>query len=110
MAEAREPSVILTLNAAPSLEEPLVDWLLARDEAREFTTYTVFEHGGAHERLSVAEQVSGRRRRVEFRIELPGSALPGLIAALAASFRSADMSYLATPVLASGDVGHTANP
>jgi hypothetical protein len=99
MAELDERAVILTLSAPPSVEEAVVDWLLARDETVEFTSHAVYAHGGAHDRLSVAEQVTGRRRRIEFRVELKEPSLEPFVASLSAAFPGADIRYFATPLL-----------
>jgi hypothetical protein len=100
VAELDERSVILTLSAPPSFEEAIVDWLLARDDTVEFTSHPVYTHGGPHDRISVAEQVTGRRRRIEFRVELTESSLEPFIASLASAFGGVDIRYFATPTLA----------
>ena len=99
MNETEERWVILTLNVPPTIEEAIVDWLLETDESVEFTSHAVYAHGGAHD-LNVAEQVTGRRRRVEFRIELHDSSLESFVASLSAAFRGTDIRYFATPMLA----------
>ena len=63
-------NTLLVLNITPELEEELVDYLLSREEVGGFTSYPVHGHG-AQGRLSIAEQVSGRRKRVQFEILLP---------------------------------------
>lgn len=92
----------VTLNVAPTLEERIVDWLLDRDAASGFTSYAAHGHGARHAGLSLAEQVSGRQRRVEFRIELPEAALDEFLAELTASFGGFDLYYFVSPVLRSG--------
>lgn len=94
--------VAITLNVAPAFEEPVVDWLLERDHAPGFTSYTAYGHGARHDELSLVEQVSGRQRRVEFRIELAGESLPAFVDALTATFAGTDLYYFVSPVLASG--------
>jgi hypothetical protein len=100
MPDLNERSVILTLSVPPSVEDAIVDWLLAREETLEFTSQAVHAHGGVHHRLSVAEQVTGRRRRIEFRIELRESSIEPFVASLSAAFLGADIRYFATPTLA----------
>lgn len=97
-----EQRVAITVNVPPSFEERIVDWLLERDAASGFTSYAAHGHGARQQDLSLAEQVSGRQRRVEFRIELAAAALEDFVAALAASFVGADVYYFVVPVLRSG--------
>lgn len=100
-----ESTAAITLNVAPALEERIVDYLLARDGVVGFTSYAAYGHGSRHDDLSVAEQVSGRQRRVEFRVELPRTELDGFVAALRESFAGTDLYYLVTPVERSGHCG-----
>lgn len=60
-------NVLLIINMPPALEEDLVDYLLSLDNVIGFTSYVVQGHG-EHRNWSVAEQVSGRRKRVQFEI------------------------------------------
>jgi hypothetical protein len=94
--------VAITLNVLPAFEERVVDWLIERDEVAGFTTYTVFGHSASHGDLTAAEQVSGRQKRLEFRVELPLALLDVLLAALAARFSGTDLYYYVVPVLRSG--------
>ena len=89
----------------PASEERFVDWLLSSDVVAGFTSYAAYGHGARHDHLSVAEQVSGRQRRIEFRIQLAAEALDGFIAALAAGFRGVDLYFVVTAVLRSGHLG-----
>lgn len=99
--------VAITVNVPPLYEERLVDWLLDRDAASGFTTYAAYGHGAHHDELSLSEQVSGRQRRVEFRVEIASSALDEFVAGLTASFPKADLYYFVTPVLRSGHLRRT---
>lgn len=102
MSQPQEQRVALTLNVAPTFEERVVDWLLEREAVAGFTSYAAHGHGSRHDELSLAEQVSGRQRRLEFRVELPAAMLDGVVAALAESFAGTDLYYYVTPVLRSG--------
>jgi hypothetical protein len=73
---------ILVLNIAPDLEENLIDYLLTFEEIEGFTSFQVHGHG-EHHRLSVMEQVSGRRRRIQYEIFLNPEAIPMILAGLA---------------------------
>jgi Protein of unknown function (DUF3240) len=105
MADAIAASVMVTVNVPPALEERFVDWLLSSDVVAGFTSYVAYGHGASHDHLSVAEQVSGRQRRIEFRIQLAAETLDGFIAVLAAGFRGVDLYFVVTPVLRSGHLG-----
>lgn len=98
-----QPSMVaVTLDVPPALEERVVDWLLSRDEVATFTSYGTHGHGADRDGLSVADQVSGRQRRVEVRIELAAAAIDGWLAEMAASFGGADVRYSVTPLLRCG--------
>jgi len=97
--------VVVTINVPPALEEVIVDWLLARDSVTGFTSYRAYGHASAHDHLSIAEQVSGRQRRLEFRVALPEAALDVFLSDLADRFSGADLFYVATPVLRSAHLG-----
>src|SRR5512143_1233241 len=102
MSEHAAPTVTVTINVAPAAEERVVDWLLGREEATGFTSYAAFGHGASHDELSVAEQVTGRQRRVEIRLELPQPLVEPFLSALIAAFDGTDLYYFVTPVLRSG--------
>lgn len=99
------PSVAVTLNAPPSLEELIVDWLLERDVPG-FTSYPAFGHSSRPGRpLTIAEQVTGRQRRVEFRVEIGAADVEEFLRALQAVTGNADVYYFVTSLLASGHFG-----
>jgi hypothetical protein len=101
VSEPLPASVAVTLSLAPSLEERMIDWLLGRDDVASFTGYTTYAHGDGRD-LSVAEQVSGRQRRLELRVEVRAAAVDAWLAALAAGFAGADVDFHVTPILRSG--------
>lgn len=72
---------MLVLNTAPELEEDLIDYLLGLEEVEGFTSYQVHGHGEYHS-LSVAEQVTGRRKRSQYEIFLVSSAIPKVLEGL----------------------------
>ena len=102
MADAAPGTVAVTLSVAPTLEDRLTDWLLARVDVAAFTSGVVHAYGADSGTLSVAEQVSGRQRRVELSVELPASAAGDWLGDVAAAFGAADIGYRVTPVLQSG--------
>ena len=105
MVEAPAASVLITVNVPPAAEERFVDWLLSSDVVAGFTSVAAYGHGARHDHLSVAEQVRGRQRRIEFRMQLAADALDDFVAALEAGFRGVDLYFFATPVLRWGHLG-----
>jgi len=75
-------STLLVLNISPELEEDLVDYLLGLEGVEGFTSYQVYGHG-EHGKLSLREQVTGRRRRMQYEIMLPEDGVAGLLQGLA---------------------------
>lgn len=96
--------VLAVVTVPPALESQLVDWLLLDDDAG-FTSMAVHGHGTGHEHLSIAEQVSGKQRRVQFQIQLDAAKLDAFLAGLHAEFAGADLHYWAVPILAGGHLG-----
>jgi hypothetical protein len=104
VADAALNRVAVALSVVPALEDGVVDWLLARPDAAVFTSGVVYTHGADGHDLSVAEQVSGRQRRVELTVELPAPAVEDWLKDLAAAFPAMDIGYRVTPVLLRGNL------
>ena len=102
--------VLVVLNVAPKLDEPVVDWLLSRDDGVGFTSFAVAGHSTNHEHMSAAEQVSGRQRRQQFQIKLPAADLPQLIDEAREQFGAAGLHYWVLPVLAGGSIDPDVEP
>lgn len=96
---------LLVITAPPRLEEALVDWLLENAQGLGFTSAQVNGHSSQHGGLSLAEQVSGRRRRVQFQIHAEPPRIDQLLVDLAGEFRAADIHYWVTPLLRAGHLG-----
>ena len=92
---------LLRLNIPPSLEEDVVDLLLAAEDISGFQSYPTRGHGqvGA---MTIAEQVVGRRHRVQFEIVLENELLDTLLQMLKKSLPVPDIIYWVIPVSASG--------
>ncbi len=76
MTDTTQAMAMALLTVSPSLEEAMVDALLRRAEGRGFTSFPVSGHGSDHARLSLAEQVSGRRRQIRFQVEMGAHEVP----------------------------------
>jgi hypothetical protein len=94
--------ILLVLNLPPALEEDLVDYLLSLDCVGGFTSYAVQGHG-EHENLSIAEQVSGRRKRVQFEMLIEQAHYEQIIGQLTAKVGK-DILYWQMPI---ANIGRT---
>jgi hypothetical protein len=92
---------LLRLNVPPSLEEDLVDLLLGSGDISGYQSYPTRGHGqvGA---MSIAEQVAGRRQRIQFEIVLNVDMLEPTLDRLRKAFPVRDIIYWVLPVLESG--------
>lgn len=79
----------------------MVDLLLTSDEIPGFQSYPIRGHGqvGA---MSIAEQVEGRRNRVQFEIVLEAEILDTLLTKLKKALPVPDIIYWVLPIAASG--------
>ncbi|MGI9296074.1 MAG: DUF3240 family protein [Pseudomonadales bacterium] len=90
--------VLVVITTAPTLEEPLIDWLLAREHQTGFTSMPVFGHSSRHDHLSPAEQVSGRQRRLQFQIQLAVAHTEQFLRELREEFEGADLHFWIQPL------------
>ena len=101
-------SCLLVIIAAPSMEEVLVDWLLAYPNGAEeailpgFTALRVDGHSVASQHLSLAEQVMGRQRRLMFQIQLAEPVARDVVGVLKHDFPGADLHYWIMPLIEAG--------
>ena len=95
---------MLTINCSPAIEDDLIDALLAIEGVTGFTVLKAQGHGpvGA---MSIAEQVAGRRQRVQVQITLPATRVKNCLRQLADALPSPDIMYWITPVLGFGRLG-----
>ena len=71
----------LILTVPPSLEDELVDYLLSLESVSGFTSYPVRGHG-ENRQLSIAEQVTGRQKRIQFELILATEDVPRVLGGL----------------------------
>lgn len=95
--------MLLTIIAPPAIEEELIDWLLMQDEVTGFTSQLANGHGTGHV-MSLAEQVTGRRRQITFFIELKKESAETIIAQLKLNFSGGGLHYWLMPLSQSGTV------
>ena len=92
---------LLRLNIPPGLEEDVVDLLLASGEISGYQSYPTRGHGSVGA-MTIAEQVAGRRDRVQFEVVLDSKLLEATLAKLREAFPVRDVVYWVLPVLRSG--------
>lgn len=93
---------LVTLNVPPSLEEAVVDCLLTFESEHGFSTFPVYSHDHKNEGLSLAEQVSGRQKKVRFQMYVPEQRLAALLAQLRIEFSDSGIKYWVMPVIENG--------
>lgn len=104
--------VLLTLTVSPRLEDAVVDWLLSHESRygpstrlrTGFTSFPVAGHSSALGGLTLAEQVSGRKKQVRFQMHLPSAEAPALLDQLRRDFAGSGMHYWISPVLESASL------
>lgn len=93
---------LLVLNIAPELEDQLVDYLLSIAGLGGFTSYPARGHG-EHRQMSIAEQVTGRRKRVQFELILSPQQSEAVLSGLRSQVGT-DIYYWSHPISASGHI------
>ncbi len=93
---------LVTLNVPTSLEEVIVDCLLTFESEYGFSSFPVYAHDHRNEGLSLAEQVSGRQKRLRFQMYVDEQALSALLARLRQEFSGAGIRYWVLPVVDNG--------
>ncbi len=93
---------LVTLNVPPSLEEAVVDCLLMLESEHGFCSFPVNSHDHKNEGLSLAEQVSGRQKKIRFQMYMPESGLTALLTQLRDEFSGSGIRYWVLPVIENG--------
>ncbi|TAK64185.1 DUF3240 family protein [Methylobacter sp.] len=93
---------LVTLEVPPSLEEAAVDCLLTLESEHGFSSFPVNSHDHRNEGLSLAEQVSGRQKKIRFQMYVPEHSLAALLAQLKAEFSGSGIKYWVLPVVENG--------
>lgn len=95
---------LVTLIAAPSLEETLVDWLLSHEGRYGFTSFPVSGHASDHQELCLEEQVAGRKKQVRFEMHVHKEDLTDLLIGLKQDFAGTGLHFWVSPVLECGSL------
>jgi hypothetical protein len=93
---------LVTLNIPPGLEEMMVDNLLMFEEDHGFSSFPVNAHHHINKGLSLAEQVTGRQKRIRFQMYVPVEELPRLLEQLRRDFSGSGIQYWVLPVIENG--------
>lgn len=93
---------LVTLNVPPGLEEVLVDCLLMLESEHGFSSFPVSAHDHRNEGLSLAEQVTGRQKKIRFQMYVPEQGLLVLLARLRQDFSGSGIHYWVMPVIEKG--------
>lgn len=93
---------LITLNIPPSLEEMMVDSLLMLESEHGFSSFPVNAHHHDNKGLSLAEQVTGRQKRIRFQLYVPEHELSALLAQLRQDFTGSGIQYWVLPVIENG--------
>ena len=84
---------LIILHVPPSLEETIVDCLLSFENEQGFSSQVINAHDHKNEGLSIAEQVSGKQKKIRFQIFLAKSDIQSLISQLTTDFQGAGIHY-----------------
>jgi hypothetical protein len=93
---------LVTLNIPPSLEEMMVDSLLMLEAEHGFSSFPISAHHYDNKGLSLAEQVTGRQKRIRFQMYVPVQKLPELLQQLRQEFSGSGIQYWVLPVIENG--------
>jgi hypothetical protein len=93
---------LVTINVHPSLEDAVVDCLLTFEYEDGFSSFQVYAHDHRNEGLSLAEQVTGRQRKIRIQLYVPEHDLQALLDQLNADFPGSGIHYWVLPVIAGG--------
>lgn len=93
---------LVTINVPPSLGGAMTDCLLTFEYEDGFSSFPVSAHDHRNEGLSLAEQVTGRQRKIRFQLYVPQHDLPALLVKLKTDFAGSGIHYWVLPVIDSG--------
>ncbi len=95
---------LVTINVSPSLEEAMVDCLLTFETAQGFSSFPVNAHDHKNRGLSIAEQVTGRQRKMRFQMYIDKDHLQDLLSKIKTEFTGTGLHYWVVPVLEHGEI------
>lgn len=93
---------LVTINVPPSLEEAVVDCLLTFEWELGFSSFPVSAHDHLNKGLSLAEQVTGRQKKIRFQMYIEKPKISALLNKLQTEFPDSGIRYWVMPVLENG--------
>lgn len=93
---------LLTVTAPPSLEEAVVDYLLALEWRQGFSSFPANVHDQNAQNLSLAEQVAGHSRKIRFQMYVEKQHISALLTKLKADFAGSGLHYWLVPAIEQG--------
>ncbi|MGV6857560.1 MAG: DUF3240 family protein [bacterium] len=104
MPDMLQKQQLLTLSAPLALEDALSDFLLESPLCKGFSSTSMAGHSENTRQYSVAEQVTGKQKRIAFYVQGEAQELALLVAATAESFSGVGLHYWIVPVMAQGSL------
>ena len=95
---------VLVIITSPNIEELLIDLLLEQPNISGFTSHVINTHGLGGNQLSMQEQVSGRRQKVQFMIYGNQNALQALIGFIKTTLEHSGTRFILLPAIDSGTI------
>ena len=95
---------LITLNVPTVLEEAIVDCLLTFETAQGFSSFPVNAHDHRNQGLSIAEQVTGRQRKMRFQMYIDKQHVSALLTQLKTDFAGSGLHYWVVPVIEHGEI------
>ncbi len=93
---------LVTLNVPLMLEELMIDCLLTFESEHGFSSLRINAHDHRHRDLSLAEQVSGRQKKIRFQLYIDQQDLSLLLDKLKTEFSGSGIQYWVLPVIDTG--------
>lgn len=95
---------LVSINVSPSLEEALVDCLLSIENSQGFSSFPVNAHDQHNKGLSLAEQVTGRQKKIRFQMYVNKNDIALLINRLKSDFNGSGLHYWIVPIIEHGKI------
>jgi hypothetical protein len=93
---------LVTLHVPLSLEEMVIDCLLALESELGFISFPVSIHNHQNKGLSLSEQVLGRQKKIRFQMQVDEPGLSVLLGQLKQEFSGAGIQYAVLPLIEHG--------
>ncbi|MCK9605457.1 MAG: DUF3240 family protein [Methylomonas sp.] len=95
---------LITINVSPALEEAMVDCLLTFETAQGFSSFPINAHDHRNQGLSIAEQVTGRQRKIRFQMYIDKEDVSAFLSKIKANFAGTGLHYWVVPVQEHGEI------